>query len=175
MGIAVADAVQSLEGQGLIRRHPRDDSARIIRRVRDLIGQELPSDLAAFYGEHISSIGDFRACAPVWNDHVGWRPSATAEPNELLHVQAVPLALDGCGNLFGADLTAGDHPGVYFFDSDDGYEYPHYAVGSSIGSFLLLLAEHDRAIREDRPAGWELSIDPDIGRCPRAPPIWLAD
>jgi hypothetical protein len=48
-------------------------------------------------------------------------------------------------------------------------------AGSSIGSFLLLLAEHDAGIDEKQPPGWELKIDPNLEKCPRAPPIWLAD
>jgi hypothetical protein len=39
---------------------------------------------------------------------------------------------------------------------------------------LLLLGQHDRAIDEGRAPGWERDIDPDIDKCPRAPPIWLA-
>jgi len=27
-------------------------------------------------------------------------------------------------------------------------------------------------IRENWPAKWELTIDPDLERCPRAPAIW---
>jgi hypothetical protein len=64
---------------------------------------------------------------------------------------------------------------VYFFDHEDGFEFPAYAVGSSIEKALYLLAEHDLALHEDRPDGWELAIDPDLDKCPRAPPIWLAD
>jgi hypothetical protein len=94
----------------------------------------------------------------------------------LLPGKAVPIFSDGCGSLYGMDLSKiTDHPAVYFFDHEDGWEKPAYAVGSSIGTFLLLLAEHDIAIDEKRPARWELAIDPDIGMCSRAPPIWLAD
>jgi hypothetical protein len=39
----------------------------------------------------------------------------------------------------------------------------------------MLLAEHDVALHQKRPRGWELAIDPDLGKCLRAPPIWLAD
>jgi hypothetical protein len=76
-----------------------------------------------------------------------------------------------------ADLDvsrATDHAAVYFFDHDSGFESPNYAAGSSIGTFLLLLAEHDAAMEEKRPQGWELAIDPDLDKCPRAPPIWRA-
>jgi hypothetical protein len=61
---------------------------------------------------------------------------------------------------------------VYFFDHQDEYERPRWAAGSSLGAFLLLYADHDRAYAEDRPDGWELEIDPDIDKCPRAPAIW---
>jgi hypothetical protein len=89
---------------------------------------------------------------------------------------AIPLFWDGCGSLDGVDVSqATDHPAVYFFDHEDGWEKPACVAGSSIGVFLLLLAEHDAAIDEKRPPGWELTIDPDLGKCPRAPPIWLAD
>ena len=120
-------------------------------------------------------MGDFLAVVPIWNDHVGWRTPDT-EVTELVGAGAVPVFLDGCGNLFGLDLTSGAvAPAVYFFDHEGAqpFERPIYAAGSSLGAFLLLLAEHDRALQERRPAGWELSIDPDIGKCPRAPPLWL--
>jgi len=65
-------------------------------------------------------------------------------------------------------------PAVYFFDHEDSYERPHWAAGSSLGAFLLLLADGDRAHAEAWPQKWELSIDPDIEKCPRAPAIWAA-
>lgn len=94
----------------------------------------------------------------------------------LLHVNAVPIFFDGSGSLFGLDLGEEKDrvPAVYFFDHADGFGRPRWAAGSSLGAFLLLLAESDRALRNGRPARWELSIDPDIDKCPRAPPIWAA-
>jgi hypothetical protein len=93
----------------------------------------------------------------------------------LLPAGAVPIFSDGCGSLYGVDVSSvTDHPAVYFFDHEDGWEKPAYAAGSSIGTFLLLLAEHDIALDEKRPSGWELAIDPDLDKCPRAPPIWRA-
>lgn len=65
-------------------------------------------------------------------------------------------------------------PAVYVFDHEDLFDRPRWAAGSSIGRFLLLLAQHDQAISENRSTGWRLSIDPDLDKCPRAPPIWLA-
>lgn len=98
------------------------------------------------------------------------------EVTELAQVSAVPLFNDGCGNLFGLDLLSGNSvPAVYFFDHEVGFEKPEYAAGSALGPFLLLLAQHDQAIQEGRAPGWELTVDPDIDKCPRAPPIWLAD
>lgn len=175
MSVSVADACARLEARGLLDRRKRDDSARIIPYVRALLGGRIPSDLAEFYRENIYAVGDFLAVVPVWNDHVGWR-TPDSLVTELLHVQAVPIMGDGCGNLFGLDLTTGDRaPAVYFFDHEDGFERPHYAAGSCLGAFLLLMGDHDRAFREGWPQQWELSIDGDIGKCPRAPPIWLAE
>jgi hypothetical protein len=37
---------------------------------------------------------------------------------------------------------------------------------------MLLAADHDKAYAEDWPERWQLSIDPDIDKCPRAPAIW---
>lgn len=94
---------------------------------------------------------------------------------ELLHADAVPLFGDGCGNLYGLDLTLGvEVPAVYFFDHERSYEKPEWAAGSSVGAFLLLLADSDRAYAEGWPSRWELGIDPDIEKCPRAPAIWAA-
>jgi hypothetical protein len=109
---------------------------------------------------------------PVWNDHVGWRSSPTLLTH-LLQAEAVPLFNDGCGSLYGLDLAPNSMPrAVYFFDHEHGFERPDWAAGSSLGRFLLLLADSDRAIEEEWPPGWELAIDPDLGRCPRAPPIF---
>jgi hypothetical protein len=146
----------------------------VVSYVAKLIGRPLPADLAEFYREDIDWIGDFAATIPVWNDYVG-RVTDDGAVDRLLQAKAVPLFWDGCGSLYGVDVSqATDHPAVYFFDHEDGWEKPAYAAGSSIGVFLLLLAEHDAAIDEKRPLGWELTIDPDLGKCPRAPPIWLA-
>lgn len=94
---------------------------------------------------------------------------------------AIKLALvpasffDGCGNVFGLDLTPGTEiPAVYFFDHEHEFDRPRYAAGSSLGAFLLLLGEEDLAFREKRPAGWQLTIDPELDNCPRAPPVWRA-
>jgi hypothetical protein len=93
---------------------------------------------------------------------------------ELLHADAVPLFRDGCGNFYGLDLTAEvKAPAVYFFNHERGFEQPEGAAGSSLGAFLLLLADHDRAYEEQWPFRWELKIDPDINNCPRAPAMWV--
>lgn len=59
----------------------------------------------------------------------------------------------------------------YLFDHERGFA-PEPAAGSSLGVFLLLLADHDRAYDEKWPACWQLKVDPYIERCPRAPAIW---
>jgi hypothetical protein len=134
----------------------------------------MPADLEDLYRERVAMIGDYSFISPVWNSYVGWRPLAL-EMNCLLHASAAPICLDGYGNLFGLDLREDDHtPAVYFFDANRGYEAPEYAAGSSLGAFMLLLAESDRAFDEGWPPKWELKIDPDIARCPRAPAIWDA-
>lgn len=174
MEIRIADAVQRLEQSGALERTRANHSALIIQHVREQIGQDLPHDLADFYRECIARIGDFHAITPVWNDRVGWRPTAV-EATDLIAAQAVPIFSDGCGSLFGLDLSAGDlTPAVYFFDHEDEFKTPQWAAGSSLGSFLLLLADRDRALREQWPPRWELAIDPELDRCPRAPAIWNA-
>ena len=175
MAIAVSDAARILEERGNLRRTRKDRSEWVIGFVSSLIGQAIPTDLAEFYRERIERIGDFGSTIPVWNDHVG-RVTEDASIETLLPAKALPIFDDGCGSFFGVDVSrATDHPAVYFFDHESEFKYPAYAAGSSIGTFLLLLAEHDIAINEKRPAGWELTIDPDLGKCPRAPPIWAAD
>ena len=174
MRIPVPDAAAQLEARGLLTRRRDDHSARIIAHVRHLLCRELPTDLIAFYRERIARVGEFTAQAPTWNDHVGWR-SRDAIVTQLLPAEAVPVFDDGCGSLYGLDLTPGvEIPAVYFFDHEDGFEKPGWAAGSSLGAFLLLLAESDRAHDEGWPPGWQTRIDPDITNCPRAPAIWLA-
>jgi hypothetical protein len=65
-------------------------------------------------------------------------------------------------------------PAVYFFDHEREFRTPQWAAGSSLGAFLLLLADGDRAHREGWPPKWELAIDPAPDKCPRAPAIWNA-
>lgn len=175
MRIAVADAARQLEQRGLLERERGDGSIRVVERVRRLIGRALPSDLEDFYRERIARIGEFHAMTPEWNDHVGWRSPDTLV-TALLHAGGVPIFDDGCGNLYGLDLTQGEEvPVVYFFDHERSYDKPAYAAGSALGAFLLLLADGDRAQAEHWPRKWELRIDPDLEKCPRAPPIWSAD
>ncbi len=174
MRISVADACAILEQRGLLKRHHDDHGELIVDYVHERLGRDAPPDLQDFYRERIAQVADFRAIAPVWNDWVGWRPVAV-DTTKLLGANAVPIFSDGCGSLFGLDLSGIEEvPPVYFFDYCDGYEKPHWAAGSSLGVFMLLLADKDRAHDEGWPRGWELEIDPDISKCSRAPPIWLA-
>lgn len=173
--IDAAAAARKLEQEGLLRRHHADNSEEIILRVSQQLGQKLPADLEALYREGISRVGEFDAITPVWNDRVGWR-HVGVEATRLLSSQAVPIFSDGCGSLFGLDLSAGDDvPAVYFFDHEDEFAIPRWAAGSSIGAFLLLLGQSDRAGRELWPSKWELAIDQDLETCPRAPAIWNAE
>lgn len=172
MKISVKEAALALEERGLLRRHKSDHSELVIDRVRELLGRPLPEELIDFYRERIARVGDFGAIAPSWNDWVGWGKDDFPS-TALLHAEAVPIFSDGCFNLFGLDLSSGaESPAVYFFEESRGFERPIYAAGSSLGAFLLLLAEEDLAFQENRPPGWQLAIDPDLDKCPRAPPIW---
>lgn len=174
MSLSVTEACRQIELRGLLKRERVNHADRIIAKVSAVLGCELPIDLADFYRERVAAIGEFPAIAPAWNDKIGWR-TGDALITELAHVQAVPILSDGCGNLFGLDLASGDAvPAVYFFDHERGFEKPEYAAGSSLGAFLLLLADQDRALDEGWPAKWELGIDPGLERCPRAPAIWGA-
>jgi hypothetical protein len=173
MDITVSEACRLLEAQGALRRLQKDHSEGIVQQVRELLGGRMPAELEALYRERVESVGDFAAILPKWNERPEWRREGALKA--LLPVQAVPIFSDGSGSLYGLDLSSGDQrPAVYFFDHEDLFERPHWAAGSSIGHFLLLLAQHDQAIGEGRSAGWELSIDPELDKCPRAPPIWLA-
>lgn len=174
MRVSVAEAALDLERRGLLTRNRKDHSERIIEHVHSLLGRDLPADLVAFYRQRVATLGEFSAQTPEWNDWVGWR-SPPSLITALLHAGAVPVFDDGCGNLYGLDLTADvDAPAVYFFDHERGFEEPEWAAGSSLGVFMLLLADKDRAYAEGWPSKWELKIDPDIERCPRAPAIWDA-
>lgn len=174
MRLSVAEAAQQLEARGLLTRERHDDSERVIAHVRTLLGRELPLDLVNFYRERIDTIGQFWAQTPAWNERVGWQSDDTLV-TVLAHVDAVPVFDDGCGGLYGLDLTPGIKvPAVYYFDHEREFREPEWAAGSSLGTFMLLLAEHDRAYREEWPERWELKIDPDLERCPRAPAIWAA-
>jgi hypothetical protein len=173
--ISVAEACRQLDARGVLKRLQENHSARIVEHVRELIGGWIPPDLEAFYQERVGRIGEFSAIAPVWNDRVGWRTEDRLI-TQLLHVEAVPVMSDGCGDLFGLDLSdRNTRPAVYFFDHEDGFARPRWAAGSSLGRFLLLMANHDRAYDEQWPADWWLSIDPDIVRCRRASALWLAN
>jgi hypothetical protein len=175
MRISVEEAVRQLEARGLITREHHDYSEMVIAHVRQLLGRPLPLDLIDFYRERIGRLGDTNPLGPVWNDWLG-RITTDGGVTELLAVDAVPLFTDGCGSLFGLDITPGvEAPAVYFFDKDNGFEKANYAAGSSLGAFLLLFADSDQAYAENWPDRWELKIDPDIDKCPRAPAIWDAD
>ena len=175
MTVSVSEAAKILEARGALRRARRDQSDRVIDFVADQIGRPLPADLAEFYRANIEKIGDFKTTIPIWNDHFG-RVTDDADVGRLLPAEAIPIFGDGCGSLYGVDLSSGEEtPAVYFFDHENAFEFPSYAAGSSLGTFLLLLAEKDAAHREGRPPNWPLAVDPNIDKCPRAPPLWLAN
>lgn len=174
MRISVSDAALQLEERGLLLRVRQNQSDKIIERVESLLSRPLPADLVDFYREGIYSIGEHDALLPWWSDWVGWH-STDRFLTELMPLNALPLFTDGCGSIFGLDITPGvENPAVYFFDKCDYFEKVSYAAGSSLGAFLLLHADSDRAYAEDWPARWQLAIDPDIDKCPRAPAIWNA-
>jgi hypothetical protein len=172
MMIDIAHAAQRLEERGLLERGPPIDIGRVVALVRQQLGQEPPKVLADFYRERIERVGDFRAIMPTWSDHAGWPPMAFGLTT-LLPARAVPLFSDGCGSLYGLDLEVGAAtPAVYFFDHEREFKAPQWAAGSSLGAFLLLLADGDRAQKEGWQRKWELAIDPELEKCPRAPAIW---
>ena len=174
MTVTVDQAFDTLSAREAIETDPRIQPIMLVKYVERLIGRPAPKDLADFYAKQISAVGDFASVAPVWKPYTGW-VSQGWDLDMLLHVDAIPLFGDGCGSVFGVNVsTEDDHPAVYFFDHEGVYEKANYAAGSSIGAFLLLLADHDRAVLDHWPPAWELKIDPDIDECPRAPPIWLA-
>jgi hypothetical protein len=174
MTISVPEAARILYERGALGRRRKNQAEWVIGFVAGSIGRPVPADLADFYRENIEWVGDFGTAIPVWNDYVS-RVTDDAAIDWLLSARAVPIFNDGCGSLFGVDVSrTTDHPAVDFFDHERGWKEPAYAAGSSIGTFLLLLAEHDAAIEEQRPLRWELEIDPDLGMCARAPPIWRA-
>ena len=169
---SVAEVAGPHEGSGDLVRQRAAWPDGCAAWVSQEIGRALPEDLEAFYRERIVRIGDFLAVAPVWRGREGWR-HGIAEVTRLLHAGAVPIFSDGCGSWFGLDLEAGETtPTIYFFDHEDGFRSPQWAAGSSLARFLLLLAQTDRAQDENRPAKWQLEIDPDLERCARAPAIW---
>lgn len=175
LAISVEEACRRLDERGALARHRADHSARIIGHVRELVGGWIPADLEIFYQERVRRVAEFWTVTPAWNDRMGWRTEDRLI-TELLHVDAVPLLSDGCGNLFGLDLSdKSATPAVYFFDHENGFARPEWAAGSSLARFLLLMADYDRAYAEGWPADWWLSIDPAIDKCPRARPLWLAD
>ena len=156
-------------------RYKGDQSERIVTRIREIVGRDLPLDLNDFYRERISQVGGYKSIVPIWNSYVGWRlPDHVF--TQLIEHQAIPIFSDDFGNMFGLDISGlRSTPSVYFFDHEQGERGPIYAAGSSLGAFMLLLADQDRAFEEDWPPRWELSVDPDLENCPRAPPIWLAN
>jgi hypothetical protein len=175
MVITVDQAFDALAARGAIETDPHIQSMMLVKYVERLLGRPAPKDLCGFYTKQISRVGDYDAVVPHWKPYTGWL-SRGGHMDALLAVGAIPIFADGCGNLWGADILANnDHSAVYFFDHERGFAQPEYAAGSSIGAFLLLLSEHDQALDEKRPRAWELKIDDDLDRCPRAPPIWLAD
>lgn len=172
MPISVAEAARQLESRGLLERWRTDQSERIIDLVSALIGRDIPRDLADFYRERIRYIVQYSSILPVWNSYVGWRMPGD-DLTRFLHHDVIPLFSDGCGSRFVLDLTPGvEVPAVYFIDHAEEDKGPNYAVGSSLGRFLLLAGDHDRAFDEAWPEKWELTIDPDLVSCPRAPAIW---
>lgn len=174
MTISVEEAIQKLEGRGMLIRRARNQSEKIIELASELIGHRPPTDLVDFYRANVAEVGEYFATTPVWNQRVGWIKRDWVM-DRLLPLQAIPIFDDGCGSLFGVDIsTDNDHPAVYFFDHETRLEGVDYAAGSSIGAFLLLLAEQSATFGQHRPPGWQLKIDPDIDKCARAPPIWLA-
>lgn len=172
MHIPVDQAVRTIDAQGLIRRRKRDESEAIISHVRDLLGVPLPNDLECFYRESIERVGPFLAVSPRLNGRMGWDADQDETICQLSGAAAVPVMFDGVGNLYALDLDpAAQVPGVYLYDHEREFALEHIA-GTSLGSFLLILGDIDRALADDWPDGWQLRIDPDLDKSPKAPPEW---
>lgn len=134
--------------------------------MAEILNLPIPSELADLYSENIQYIFDAECHVPVWNDWIGFGKTDLEFWNSLPN--AVPIFGDGCGSLFGLDLLSeGPRHAVYFFDHSDSFEFPRWAAGSSLATFLLILGDMDRALEEDWPEGWELKIDPDLAHCRR--------
>jgi hypothetical protein len=172
MRISVSAAVEQLVAQELIERERHGDPDSVVDHVCQLIGRAVPSDLADLYREEIRFVGDFRAVYPTFNQRMGWDPDNDATITRLLDAKVVPIFFDGVGNLYAFDVDpAVQTPAVYLFDHEREFALEHIA-GTSLGSFLLILGDMDRAIAEDWPEGWQLRIDPDLDKSSKAPPEW---
>lgn len=181
VSISIAEAVLRLEPGGLLKCAPRSlkrghsfDPDRLIANVRELIGQDLPRDLQDFYHAGIWQIGSYGAVTATFSDWVDWRGGADYF-TKYLELGAIEVFSDECGNPYVLDLTSGDQtPAVYFIDHEIDPPVLGFAAGSSLGACMLLIGEDERAFfaKEERPDRWELAIDPDIEKCPRAPALW---
>jgi hypothetical protein len=171
--ISVSEAASALHARGALKTRREDYSERILARVEAMLGRPPPRDLADFYAARITSVAAYDAIMPEWNSWVGWRTPIERELGQLLDVEALPVFRDKRGNLFGLDLSAEtERPDVYFFERASNFSKPAWAAGSSLGAFMLLLSDYDRAYQQSWPTGWEARIDPSISACLRAPPAW---
>lgn len=108
MVVSFAEAVRALEARGQLTRHKYGgDATRLKLMLTEVFGPQHPGELAEFYGQAIASLGEFHAVSPGWSDRCGWGESAEIL-SDLMDVGAAPLFNDGCGNIYGLDLTADD-------------------------------------------------------------------
>ncbi len=184
MNISIAEAVRRLEPGGLLICAPRTpkrghsfDPNRLISNVRALIGQDLPRDLQDFYHAGIWRIGSYSGATASFSDWVDWSSEREEYFTRYLDLGVIEVFSDEYGNAYVLDLTAGDStPAVYFIDHEHDPPVLGFAAGSSLGVCMQLLGEEERAFlaKEDLPDRWQLDIDPDIDKCPRARAIWNA-
>lgn len=138
-----------------------------------LLSNQTPADLDAYQDESVAAVDNFRTVLPKLNQRCELCQEVMIRV--LAPAQAVPIFWDGAGRLYGLDLfSEAASPAVYFFDHEGPFDRPRWAASPSLGRFLLLPGEQDQALEEGRTPGWEREIDPDIDKCPRAPPIWRA-
>ncbi|UQN06254.1 SMI1/KNR4 family protein [Deinococcus sp. QL22] len=154
---------------------PQGLAADALHHFETRFGVHVPQDVHEWLRRTNGAFVDSQAFLGIAPDMPNDMGEVLTHYPHWVQAQWLPVAVDGCGNVYVVALDARygpSHP-VLFMDHEDGMDQPAYLVASSFRHFVPLFIR-----KEQQWMAWPfdraltLALDPELASCTGAPWPW---